>query len=461
MNKIYQFIPILLLFIKISALTLTTEYEKFWHNNYNEYAIDLVETKDSGYIIVGNTDTIGSFAQDIWVIKINQAGDTLWNKTYGGTKDNGVNSIIAANDSGYLIAAYQDVFMERENPWLLKIDDSGDTLWTKSYHESDLTNEQLHAITPMDSSSYLLYCTREGDRLLIKIDESGDTLWTKITSGSSNYFPQGIYKKGPNCYLLVHSYNSNSALNIYDIGVTRVDSLGDYVWSNSFGGSTSNRAYASAEGPDSSIFVGGYNNVNNEGRNFYVAKINNHPSLVWEVTWGGFSSDTITALVPTKDGGVLAFGNSSYSTTIAKIDSLGIKTWEENFLDVYVNSGVTISENEFLVIGVKNNIMTKKNFWAYKFKLEQETSKSINYNPIHDLKIKYKSGSLIIQSNIPEIPKEVEIFNSQGRLITTEKNRTHYNGISLFNLKKGISKGTYFIRIQNNSNNLFHKIIVE
>jgi len=62
------------------------------------------QTLDGGYIIVGETTSINPGSRDIYIIKTDVNGDTLWTKTYGGTGMNDGNSILQTSDGGYIIA---------------------------------------------------------------------------------------------------------------------------------------------------------------------------------------------------------------------------------------------------------------------------------------------------------------------------------------------------------------------
>jgi hypothetical protein len=81
------------------------------------------QTTDGGYIIGGFTDTNGADIIDIWLIKTNVNGDTLWTRTFGYGKGY---SVQQTNDGGYIIAGTA----------LIKTDMNGDTTWTKTFGDN-------------------------------------------------------------------------------------------------------------------------------------------------------------------------------------------------------------------------------------------------------------------------------------------------------------------------------------
>lgn len=97
------------------------------------------KTKDGGWIIVGQRSRNDVFpSRDIWVMKLDARADTEWTKTIGtrGRYDGGT-SIIESRSSGYYLTAYSQAYappgMGYDNWWLLRLNDAGDTLWTRWY----------------------------------------------------------------------------------------------------------------------------------------------------------------------------------------------------------------------------------------------------------------------------------------------------------------------------------------
>ena len=91
------------------------------------------QTKDEGYIITGFR-FIWCWFSDVWLVKTNAAGDTLWTKTFGGSISDHGKSIQQTKDEGYIIAGETFSFgAGGVDVWLIKTNAAGDTLWTKTY----------------------------------------------------------------------------------------------------------------------------------------------------------------------------------------------------------------------------------------------------------------------------------------------------------------------------------------
>ncbi|MEI6816072.1 MAG: T9SS type A sorting domain-containing protein [Bacteroidota bacterium] len=158
--------------------------------NY-DCAVSVLESNDNGFILAGVTRSFGAGADDIYLIKTNANGDTLWTKTYGGIHDDDPSCIQKTNDGGYIICGFTYSFgAGLADVYVIKIDSIGDTLWTKTYGGSNFDCGEFIQQT-LDSGYIICGVTNsfgagDYDVYLIKTNSLGDTLWTK-TFGGANY----------------------------------------------------------------------------------------------------------------------------------------------------------------------------------------------------------------------------------------------------------------------------------
>src|SRR5438128_95556 len=90
------------------------------------------QTNDNGYIICG--ETRGGNYSDIFLIKTNSGGDTLWTKNYGGSDDEYAYCVKQTRDGGYIIAGYTYSFgAVNGKAYIIKTDSSGNVSWSKMY----------------------------------------------------------------------------------------------------------------------------------------------------------------------------------------------------------------------------------------------------------------------------------------------------------------------------------------
>ena len=96
-----------------------------------ESGVTVKQTSDGGFIICGSTYSFGNGNEDYYVVKTNSLGDTTWTKTYGGANQDVAKSVIETSDGGFLITGFTKSFGDVQGDiYSVKIDINGDTLWT-------------------------------------------------------------------------------------------------------------------------------------------------------------------------------------------------------------------------------------------------------------------------------------------------------------------------------------------
>jgi len=95
------------------------------------------QTSDSGFILTGNTPLDASYAQDVWLIKIDADGHTEWSKTFGqpDSTDAGY-SVRVTNDGGYIIVGSSWNSLKTPSyTYLIKTDSDGKLEWEKLFSD--------------------------------------------------------------------------------------------------------------------------------------------------------------------------------------------------------------------------------------------------------------------------------------------------------------------------------------
>ena len=116
--------------------------DTLWTRTYGGSGYDKahcgVQTSDGGYMVAGGTQSFGAGDWDVYLVKTDGNGDSLWTRTYGGDRWDWARSIQQTSDGGYIIAGLTQSFGAGWNDvWILKTDANGDTLWTRTCGGSD------------------------------------------------------------------------------------------------------------------------------------------------------------------------------------------------------------------------------------------------------------------------------------------------------------------------------------
>jgi len=325
----------------ISLFIAGTSYAGQWANTYggsnDDWAYSIQQTSDGGYIVAGETRSFGAGSGDFWVLKLDGSGNVQWQKTYGGTGYDYARSIQQTTDGGYIVAGvtysysggYQDV-------WVLKLDQDGNVIWQKTYGGG--YTDIAFSIRQTSYGGYILvgYTTSAGagktDIWVLRIDQNGNVLWQKTYGGSDNDFnfiTNSIQQTSDGGYIVTGRTYSFGAGNS-DVWILKLDGSGNVQWQKTYGGSNDDWAYSIQQTSDDGYIVaGGTVSFGAGNGDFWVLKLDSNGNVLWQKTYGGTDRDSALAIQQTSDGGYIvagytnSFGAGKSDVWILKLDSNG------------------------------------------------------------------------------------------------------------------------------------------
>jgi hypothetical protein len=254
--------------------------DSLWTRTYgdgeNEEGYSVQQTTDGGYIIAGYTDSFSAGSRDVYLIKIDSAGDTLWTRTYGGDVRNEGHSIKETEDGGYVIAGQSGYADGSIDVYLIKTDSSGDTLWTREYGGDE--NDEGNSVQQTADGGYVITGYTESfgagrkDVYLIKTDSSGDTLWTRTYGGNSYEEGHSVQQTADRGYVIT-GYTDSFGAGAYDVYLIKTDSSGDTQWTRTYGGNSYEEGHSVRQTADRGYVITGYTESFGAGSsNVYLIK---------------------------------------------------------------------------------------------------------------------------------------------------------------------------------------------
>jgi hypothetical protein len=154
------------------------EWQKCYGGTNADYAEDIQQTSDGGYIVAGATysndgDVSGNYGfYDGWLIKLSSSGTLEWQSRLGGSGWDFFYSVCQTSDGGYLLAGKTDSSDDdvkgnhgSYDVWIVKTNSSGNLEWQKCIGGSG--DDIARKIKDMPDGSYLAvgstYTNNDGD----------------------------------------------------------------------------------------------------------------------------------------------------------------------------------------------------------------------------------------------------------------------------------------------------------
>jgi hypothetical protein len=289
---------------------------KIWDKTYGGEEADFTsfgqQTIDGGYIIVGRTHSFNVDKTDIWLVKTDNLGNKVWDKTFGGTGWESASEVWQTNDGGYVVFGHTDSFgAGYRDMWLIKTDADGNILWDKTY--GGTTDDWGYSIKQTNDGGYILAggtftseTTNKFDIWLIKTDNSGEIIWDKTFGGSEDETAWSVQQTSDGGYIICGGKDAGGIDNC-DIWLLKTDSNGEILWEKIFGSHFSDRGYSVQQTTDGGYVIAGDAFVPNK-INGLLIKTDSNGEKEWSKTYGGYGTDITVHVQQTNDGGYILTG---------------------------------------------------------------------------------------------------------------------------------------------------------
>jgi hypothetical protein len=223
-------------------------------------------TVDGGLVITGSFYSEQHRHYDLFIMKTDQNGDSLWLKSFGGLDDDIGRSIIQTSDGGYAVCGWTKSFGAGvADIYLLKTNADGDSIWAKTFggEEYDGGND----IIQIDDHGYLVtgrshsFGTNPGQVYVVKTDNNGDSLWTRVyDSGHNGGEGYSLIPTDDGNYLILGSYNAfdpDKNKHINNINLLKIDQTGNVLAGHKIGGDVEDLGYDIIPVPDGGYLIVG------------------------------------------------------------------------------------------------------------------------------------------------------------------------------------------------------------
>ena len=314
-----------------------------WGDTMVDGGSSVQQTADSGYIVAGHTSSFGAGNADVYLIKTNAQGGTVWTRTYGGGSGDRGNSVALTADGGYIITGYTWSFgAGNADVYLVKVNSSGDTVWTRTF--GGTSDDEGYSVQQTTDGGYIVagvtnsYGAGIADVYLVKTNATGGTIWTRTYGGASNDEGYSVRQTADSGYIIA-GYTSSFGAGSQDVYLIKTNAAGDTVWTRTFGANL--RDWGNSVQPVAGggyLIAGATRSFGAGGQDLYLIKTNSSGDTVWTRTFGGTGNDEGSSIQPTGDGGwvvagsTTSFGAGNADVYLIKTDASGyVGVAEESF----------------------------------------------------------------------------------------------------------------------------------
>ncbi|MGC9367306.1 MAG: hypothetical protein ACP5FK_09755 [bacterium] len=220
MSRYYIFL-LLLIFISNELVSQNT-WSRVYGGPEDDFAYSVKQTPDGGYVVLGIS---GISDQSAWLLKLDENGDTVWTKSFDSTMLEYSLDIEIDYDSGYILAINKVTPSIDANLRIVKTDELGNIIWSEIYDLSIPTIDYPYDLDKTSDSGYIVVGNamfQNSSTFIIKLDQNGDSVWATLT-GEEMFFT-GVIENLSNGYFATGRGNP-----YYGATIAEYDSLGNCI----------------------------------------------------------------------------------------------------------------------------------------------------------------------------------------------------------------------------------------
>ena len=436
---------------------------------------------------------------DIWLMKVNQAGNIVWQRSYGGSADERLPKLVFTNNSNgemlMVCHSSSDISCDKTEPnrdtvpvisndyWICLLDSNGAIIWEKTYggegYDENVKAVQLasgeflicgESKSPAGYDKSVPNYSISNDYWALKLDPAGNKMWDRVYGGNNGEFFTGLIAESDGGFTLSGSTNSDVGFDIsqpgqgnLDFWIIRLDANGDKVLDKRFGGSGPEKCNSIIKTNDNGYLLTGFTVSPQSGdvsqppkglQDYWVVRTDSVGNKLWDQRYGGsggsfgthgarsiagrFWISGYTNSSATGDVTDPSFGGSDYWTLL--IDAAGSKIWDKrwggaadelNPMITSVNDSVLIVMGQSDSAGSSVKTAPSKggiDYWAVKFgyadqalglahaSIQQDAAFGVFPNP-NDGHLKFIVPTRFQQTTEPII---VKVMDAAGRMLFSE-----------------------------------------
>lgn len=288
---------------------------------------------------------------DAWVVKVSADGELLWQKCLGGMDSEIAYSIKKFGDdyivAGYTFSSDYDVSEQKGegDVWLLRLNETGEIIWEETFGGTSF--EQANSLLIDNENNIIVLGSTESNDLdvssnygdsdvwVIKVSPSGELLWEKTYGGTGEDTGMEITSTADNTYAIIGSSYSNDGLvsgnhGDSDYWVIEIDENGDLLWQGCFGGSELDKGNDILASEDGSLVLSGVSKTSDGDINNRLIKLNSDKEILWDNSFEGYNEWGDPSIIHSGNEGYFLVVTREYNIWFASIGTSGNLRWSDD-----------------------------------------------------------------------------------------------------------------------------------
>ncbi len=188
-----------------------------------------ISKTNNGFIIGGVRGDTNGVSSDCYLVRTNAYGDTIWTKTYDYSQSDGIKVVEQTTDDGFISGGLfaNPNIGNQHNIFLMKTNSGGDTLWVKFYGQNFVEN--IYSLQQTSDGGFILTgytndtLAQNSDLFLVKTDSVGNVIWRKLYGGAQGDVGTYVKQTKDGGYIVCGLNNSVGVGGTY---IIKTDSVG-------------------------------------------------------------------------------------------------------------------------------------------------------------------------------------------------------------------------------------------
>lgn len=409
--------------------------DTLWTRTYGgptgDFCWSMQKDNDDGYILAGYTYSYGAGMLDFYLVKTDENGDTLWTRTYGSVYSDEAYAACATSDAGYILAGRSELWPNNYHMWIVKVDSVGDTLWTRLYQHGG-RSEARSIVECATSDGYVVAGFADAGTRIMKIDLNGDTVW--IRGGSyGGYFD--VVETTDSAYVATGVMGI-----VYNLVLDKRDGDGTTCWGQYYD-LIAHHATSVCEAHDGGFAITGFNTAG-----IFLVRTDSLGDTLWVKTYADAAISRAYCVIQTMDHAFVITGLTGdagdVDVLVMKVNPAGDTMWTTTIGGPDTDIGYAIQQTPdsgYVIAGLTESFGSgDADYWLLRLATEGSVVE-------HSVSSKNSILGPTILSGPLRLPegKKCRVFDIMGRVVASDKMRP---GIYFIEIDGRISEKVVKIR---------------